>query len=342
MSKEDLVRKFAPEVRLHSTDPHFPTSVEWFLQRSELIYGAKQDDPKTWRVVLSPAGDALRLISQKVVINGEPLYTDMLKMRNDKPRNFFLALLRKAYREGEKGNTEQVPAYVHLVEHVEGEGQRPDEEWIDIQYWFFYAFNGPVVAALPTAGIHEGDWEHCTVRVSRKKRPAPRNDEELKNRSYDGFRIKAVYTERHAIEGKWYLVEASSPTTDDGFKLTMNTHPIIYSAIGGHACYATPGTQKRTVTHGLIDDHADGKGVVWQTWKKFVIMPEPSDWLELQRTGTYWVRFVGAWGRPAGGRLESGGPIAPPMKDSWRNSDDRMTSKNTIYPHSHLGKKKIK
>jgi Vacuolar protein sorting-associated protein 62 len=35
----------------------------------------------------------------------------------------------------------------------------------DIQYWFFYPYNGPF-PVLPWFGNQEGDWEHVTVRVS--------------------------------------------------------------------------------------------------------------------------------------------------------------------------------
>lgn len=38
MKDDDLIKKFAPELRFHRDERCFPSSVDWFLQRVALKY----------------------------------------------------------------------------------------------------------------------------------------------------------------------------------------------------------------------------------------------------------------------------------------------------------------
>ncbi len=127
------------------------------------------------------------------------------------------------------------------------------KETTDLQYWFLYAFNGPgsvyfatgnalpkVLPAfltlnqlkktysspnkpiqLQTLGIHEGDWEHLTVRIS----------------NVDGQRIpdKAVFMSAHG-DGGWYP-ERSVLAPDLKGK---GSRIWAFASKNGHALFTTP------------------------------------------------------------------------------------------------------
>lgn len=121
----------------------------------------------------------------------------------------------------------------------------------DLQYWFLYAFNGPGTIyfapgnALPKAlspfatlnqfkktygsktyplqelGIHEGDWEHLTVRIKNS----------------DGSRVKdkAVFMSAHG-DGGW---SSEDKVLHNGLKDEPGRIWAFYSK-NGHALFTTP------------------------------------------------------------------------------------------------------
>ena len=116
-----------------------------------------------------------------------------------------------------------------------------------IIYWFFYPFNGWKNGTVNE--FHEGDWEHIIVRLDA-------ND-----------RAKRVAYYQHYCD----------PTDDPGANLpwsevtkVQGTHPVVYSAKGGHASFAG--------TSGIYDPPACksspidsvGKGKSWNTWTNTV------------------------------------------------------------------------
>jgi hypothetical protein len=97
----------------------------------------------------------------------------------------------------------QSPFYIHVFPDLNGT--------VQIQYWFFYNFNGPTDGF----GSHQGDWEHFSVRA----------DANCTTRlGYVPF--------AHGTPPAW-----SNATLEE-----ENGHPVIYSAINSHATYLTAGT----------------------------------------------------------------------------------------------------
>lgn len=118
---------------------------------------------------------------------------------------------------------------------VYGHAYPADGGGVILQYWFFYAFNDAY-------GLfdHEGDWEHVSVRLSAE----------------------------HAPEGAWYARHYDSQP-GVWFRWTDLTrdgdHPVVLSARGTHASYASPAEVpfwERTC------GTAAGAGCpVWRTWE---------------------------------------------------------------------------
>lgn len=111
----------------------------------------------------------------------------------------------------------------------------PDGASLDLQFWFFYPFNGPGKflvtmgklihdqVILNTCGRHYGDWEHVTLRLARTHEPAGLP-----------WRLVDVYLSRHSIS-KWM-------GGVEGLRFSGG-HPVIYVARDSHAHYPSAGTQ---------------------------------------------------------------------------------------------------
>lgn len=152
----------------------------------------------------------------------------------------------------------------------------------DIQYWFFYPYNGDIVPGAVKGGEHEGDWEHITVRTSR------------------GFQnIMEVFYSRHDFEGVWLQ--------PGEFSVNSEGRPIVFSAINSHASYATPGRQERPVP--LPDRTQDG-GPRWETWKNIKAVGEINNPIG----GQFWIRYTGRWGEIG---PFSSGPFGPAFQGKW-------------------------
>jgi hypothetical protein len=133
---------------------------------------------------------------------------------------------------------------------------------VDVQYWFFYPYNGRM-GTPPFHGEHEGDWEHVTVRVLG-----------------DG-QLAGVYCSAHYGEGRWY---ASAPLT------LVDGHPVVYSARHSHASYPFAGKIPRGP---LPDDETADAGPEVRTWEQLDLVGVEGRGVK----GHEWLFFTGRWGR---------------------------------------------
>jgi hypothetical protein len=147
-----------------------------------------------------------------------------------------------------------------------------------ITYWFFYAYNeGPVPGG---ADNHEGDWERISVKLNRD------------NRATD----VAYFQHNGHEEKKWKDVPK------------QGSHPIVYSAKGSHASYASPGAHGLG-PGGIVKDRT-GKGQQWKTWQHMQNVRAQD-----------WYGFGGAWGE-VGNYKDTTGPQGPsrfkgPAPEGW-------------------------
>jgi Vacuolar protein sorting-associated protein 62 len=143
---------------------------------------------------------------------------------------------------------------------------------VDAFWFFFYSFNLGNVVFNVRFGNHVGDWEHTMIR-------------------FDHGKPKAVFFSEHNF-GSAYSYEAVEK---------IGRRPVIYSAVGTHAMYATPGGHPYVLPWGILHDQTD-RGPLWdpalnshaftydvnnQTLRASNLTPEAP---------TGWFHFGGRWG----------------------------------------------
>ena len=140
-----------------------------------------------------------------------------------------------------------------------------------MQSIFFYPFNGvtPYLKLLKfsegwfidTLGDHEGDVENVDIYIKRKN---------------GKLEVEKAFFAKHGY--------ASAYANKKGLDFE-GTHPIVYSALDGHASY--PNAQ----AINKYADKADGKGPRWEGWKNYEIL----DW-ENPSKEQEWIKYKGKWG----------------------------------------------
>jgi hypothetical protein len=110
---------------------------------------------------------------------------------------------------------------------------------VDAFWFFFYSYNLGQTVLNIRFGNHVGDWEHCMVRFQHG---IPR----------------AMFLSEHA-GGKAYLWKALEKRAQKDGK---PARPVIYSAVGSHAMYASPGMHPYVLPFKMLKDVTD-KGPLW-------------------------------------------------------------------------------
>lgn len=212
------IAKYGPVVRLHPDDEYRPCSVEWFLQHATLHDGNPSDD-----------------ITHPTV--------DQLPIGPKDGNRYWLTL-----DDGAKGGSlATAKAYVNAH-------WTPDLSYTDLQFWFFYAYNGSAYgevdlfgahvtasADLAPLGEHYGDWECCMLRIE--------------NATLD---LIGVWTSAHG-DGQYFDTAELSR-----FQRVNGDQIVVYSSRHGHAMFAgadTNPTETRKWPGGeffLHNDTEDG------------------------------------------------------------------------------------
>jgi hypothetical protein len=143
---------------------------------------------------------------------------------------------------------------------------------VDAFWFFFYSFNLGNVVFNVRFGNHVGDWEHTMIRFHHGK-------------------PKAVFFSEHNF-GSAYSYEAVEK---------IGKRPVIYSATGTHAMYATPGLHPYVLPWGILHDQTD-RGPLWDpALNSHAYTYEPKN--ETLRASnltphapTGWFHYAGRWG----------------------------------------------
>lgn len=109
---------------------------------------------------------------------------------------------------------------------------------VDAFWFFFYSFNLGTTVMNIRFGNHVGDWEHTLIRF------------------HNGV-PKAVFCSAHS-GGLAYAYGAVEKKTVKG----SGERPVLYSARGSHAMYATPGKHPYVLPFGMLKDVTD-RGPLW-------------------------------------------------------------------------------
>lgn len=124
-----------------------------------------------------------------------------------------------------RGGRSDAPAVLVVVDKGHGV--------VDAFWFFFYSFNLGNVVFNVRFGNHVGDWEHTAVR-------------------FHNGEPKAVFFSEHNF-GSAYSYQAVEK---------IGRRPVIYSAVGTHAMYATPGLHPYVLPWGILHDQTD-RGPLW-------------------------------------------------------------------------------
>lgn len=196
-----------------------------------------------------------------------------------------------------QGGRSEAPAVLIVVNKGHG--------IVDAFWFFFYSFNLGNVVIL-RFGNHVGDWEHSVVR-------------------FHNGEPKAIFVSEHFF-GEAYSYQAVEK---------MGIRPVIYSATGTHAMYATAGTHAYILPWGLLHDRTD-KGPLWDpvrnshtyTYDLHNDTLRPSNFTP--KAPTEWFHFAGHWGDKryplddsrqyffAGNYHYVSGPLGPKFKNLGR------------------------
>src|SRR3990170_2169110 len=281
-----LIERFAPFVRLHSDDEFRPSSAGWYLERVQMRFHHEgcSDHQVLDRPNITLATITTQAHNTGCNDTGVPQYSDP----RTSPSNFFLQIpndgQEQTVRHGDP-DANQWPAYAHARQAAGG------LDAYDIQYWFFYPYNGP----MSGAGEHEADWEHVTVRVD-----------------LTGNTIQEMYFSAHYGEGRWYPADQL---------IYKGGRPVVYSARNSHASY--PKAQTWVRPFPKPDDQTADGGPEWDTLQPFNMSAKVTNLGELEHplfdhddNPFTWLRYSGRWGEIG---VFFSGPHGPAFQGSWQN-----------------------
>ncbi|KAL5337851.1 hypothetical protein BJX70DRAFT_221296 [Aspergillus crustosus] len=164
----------------------------------------------------------------------------------------------------EVGGRSEAPAILLAIDKGNG--------IVDAFWFYFYSFNLGNIVLNVRFGNHIGDWEHCLVRFHHGK-------------------PKALFFSAHS-GGEAYSYEAVEK---------IGKRPVIYSATGTHAMYATPGVHAYVLPWGLLHDQTD-RGPLWDPLlnSHMYTYDHVNDTLRASTLNpsapTEWFYFNGHWG----------------------------------------------
>ncbi|KAH6675421.1 hypothetical protein B0J14DRAFT_362372 [Halenospora varia] len=166
----------------------------------------------------------------------EPISAEYRAQDNQKPRHSDLKARRNTERRKRSpamerpGGYSPAPAILVLVDKGHG--------ILDAFWFYFYSYNLGTTVLNIRFGNHIGDWEHSLIRF------------------VNGV-PKAVFFSAHSggLAYSYNAVEKGKGKGREG-------RPVLYSALGSHAMYATPGTHPYVLPFGLLADVTD-KGPLW-------------------------------------------------------------------------------
>lgn len=169
----------------------------------------------------------------------------------------------------ETGRIADAPATLIVVDKGDG--------WVDAFWFYFYSFNlGPFVMGGGPYGNHVGDWEHSLVRFHNGK-------------------PELVWMSAHG-GGTGYHFEAME-------KYKSLERPVIFSARGTHANYASVGQHSHDIPFYMLSDFSD-RGPLWDPVQNYLAYTYDGTTVRYGNGSTpgrekrygNWLSFLGHWG----------------------------------------------
>lgn len=249
-----LITHYGPTVFFHPEEKYMPSSVSWFFESGALLY--KTGDPPTMGQPIDALGSNL----PEGGTNDHEFWID-LPPGDERMREMIKG-----------GNLDTAELYAHIKPALGG-------TFTDIAMWLFCPFNGPAALKLGPmnvplngVGVHIGDWEHLTLRIS----------------NFSG-RLHSVYMSQHAT-GVW--VEA--PELE--FIHPGINKAAVYSSKSGHANFPRPGTYLQGSSKlgiGIRNDCARSVFCVDSSSRYRVVAAE---YLGGEVAEPRWLQYMREWG----------------------------------------------
>lgn len=220
-SRDDkLIRKYAPIIRFHPNEDHFPVDMVTFYRNSSLRNASGQllvSSPQTE----GPIAGASSVDKEDYLDLADKVYAGEVTMTTTNSGGFPMPVLHLT--PPMDGYNAGAPMYAHVVSYT-----KDGVAYYEIVYSMLFAYNGCEMFRSGTKryvwdsmthttfrwcnfGRHEGDWEHVTVRVNAAT-----------------GQVTDVYTNAHGTK---------DAHGRDDFQW-RNYHPIVYVGQSSHGTYA--------------------------------------------------------------------------------------------------------
>lgn len=237
-----LIYKFIPYLWVHPQESYYPYEIETYINKSELWCNDTlvRDNPTL-------TTENLVDISEKYGVTAHQI----------RQRCYLHPTLDT--RQGFQTNLTQAPVYAYY---------RNYHDFFEIQYLFFYGYNGAYNILHffnyldVNYGEHDGDIEHVTLRFSK-------SDGMLRNQTSSV--LTGIYYGAHTtVEGIWVKPDQIE---------WQDEHPVSYVALDGHGNYPHAGIYPRIF--GFASDYCD-RGQLWKPSKVVIINDNPDSWHRYQ------------------------------------------------------------
>ncbi|MCJ1310885.1 Vacuolar protein sorting-associated protein 62 [Agyrium rufum] len=215
-------------------------------------------------------------------------------------------------------------------------------------FWFyFYSFNLGNTVLNVRFGNHVGDWEHSMVRFENGVPTSMFFSEHIFGTAYlyeavEKKRVRAFPAEQQPTTSSTHHDNRDKKEEEDE-KVHENREagrdtllrPVVYSAAGTHANYATPGRHTYVLPFGLLHDET-GRGPLWDpslnahAYTYDFVSDRLFASTRTPDAPTEWFDFAGHWGDRAYARDDPrqyefvgqlhyvSGPLGPRFKDLRR------------------------
>jgi hypothetical protein len=315
----EVAKRLAPIVYFHPKERFYPSSIEWYLQRSDLVRGKAKLSYGNGTFGLSRLNPGMTLIKR-----GPLTVDDLLGASNGAGENDDVSLWPSTDKAiSGFGFSDQQRATLFGEPIVNGRCQAAcycritqdqrytfsDDQYYYFTYYFFYPYNGGLgPSALvdddsgPMDGVrsgweaHIGDWERVVARVAI----APRNS----------LWVTGSFAMEWHGNDEWkffYQGEIRKVSV-------QNLAPFeVYSSWHSHASHPRIGTWP---TDTSFADDRTAIGAIWKTGDNLVLIDDSTPWVNYNGLWGANMRVTG-WGSLAGADGLKNGPPGPKQHDTW-------------------------
>lgn len=235
----DYVLKYAPMVHLYSEEKYLPYDINEYVSNLYLQFanGTNVTTPNDLPLNLSHLCNFI-----KYTTDNQDVYMTSLDDFSTDPE---WITGKKNIPSYENGLIKDAPAVLVVVDKGNG--------WLDSYWFYFYSFNlGPFVMGRGPYGNHVGDWEHSLVRF------------------YQGKPVTLWMSAHGGGNGYVFDTVEKYGDFDEGKRRHKKHHnanktlgrPIIFSARGTHANYASVGQHAHDLPYSILSDFTD-RGPLW-------------------------------------------------------------------------------